>query len=584
MSPSRRRLMKDDAEVRLTPKAFDILLVLSRCAGDLVEKQVLMKEVWGDVFVDESTLTQNIFTLRKALGDPSYIETIPRVGYRLTVPVTPVAQPIPEPAPPTRRSLLFVGGAFGVLLVIGAGYLSTHNRTQQAGAMADLRSLVVLPFVNIGDAGHEHLADGITEETINALSAAQRLRVVARSTAFQFKGKPQDVRELGKKLNVEAVLEGSVSRQQNQLRVTAQLSRAADGTIIWSKSWMRDWKDVFAVQREIAQTIAGNLGPSAGKPGTGNVEAYNLYLLGRFHRSKFVPASIEKAVASYRQAIEKDPSYAAPYAALADCYQVQGYSRSLPPKEAFPLAASMVRKALALDPSQVYAHTVDAKIKLYFDRDWAAAEQAISRALSIDPSDSELHHTYSHLLIAMGRFTESLAESHRAIELDPLNQDVLGHLPFHYYLSRDYDAGISAALRSLEVDPQHVPTLAHLLWNYRASGRMEQAVETGAKLGYSPALVALLRDSLAPSAKDGYWRTFLKHQLKTFGPSDPNGHAFEFGALYSRLNDRDHAFEWLNRAYEDRSSWLVYLKVDPAFDNLRADPRFTDLVRRIGLP
>lgn len=584
MSASCRRLTKDGGEVRLTPKAFDTLMVLASRAGEVVEKQELMKEVWGEVFVDESTLTQNIFTIRKALGGVSYIETIPRFGYRLTMPVTPVVQPIEDPVPATsRRPLVFVAGALGFLLLAGVGSFSVLNRGHNSGATGALRSLVVLPFVNIGDAGDEYLADGITEETINALTSVKRLRIVARSTAFQFKGKPQDVRDLGKRLNVEAVLEGSVRRQQNELRVTAQLNRAVDGTIIWSRSWIRELKDIFAVEREIAQTIAGDLGPVARKPETDNLDAYNLYLLGRFHRSKVSPASIDKATASYREAIEKDPNYAAAYAALADCYWVQGYSGSLPPKVAYPQAASAVSKALALDDSQVYAHTVQAKIKLYFDRDWAGAEQAISRAMAVDPLDSELHHTYSHYLMVMGRLSESLAESRRAIELDPLNSTVLSHLPFHYLMARDYEAGIAAAHRSLEVDPRHYPTLGYLMWNYQQTRRFDQAIEMGAKRGDSASLVESLKKELAASGEGGYWRLLLDQRLQASRKTNAYVDAYGLARLFSRLNDRDHAFEWLGRAYEDRHSWLVYLRVDPALDNLRGDPRFAEIVRRAGL-
>lgn len=586
LSTSRRRLTKDGHDVPLTPKALDILLVLASRAGSAVEKQVLIKEVWGDVFVDESTLTQNIFTIRKALGEPSYIETIPRLGYRLTLPVAPAANS-PAPAPRTAASrphLLLALGALSLLVLAGLGYLWHWNRSSATGTIGNLRSLVVLPFVNIGDAGDEYFADGMTEETINALTNVKRLRVVARSTAFQFKGKPQDVRELGKRLNVEAVLEGSVRRQQHQLRVTAQLIRVADGTIIWSKTWDRALSDVFAVQREIAQTIAGDLGPAARRPGTANLDAYNLYLLARFHRNKVSPAAIHKAIQAYRGAIEKDPGYAAAWAGLADCYQLQGYTGLVAPKVAYPQAATAVGKALALDDSQVYALTVQSGIKLCYDRDWTAAERAITRAMAVDPADSEVHHAYSHFLLVMGRVSESLAESLRAIELDPLNSDVLSHLPFHYILAHDHEAGIAAARRSLEVDPGHFATLVYLLWHYQQTKRFDQAVETGVKLGDSPTLTASFKKALAATGERGYWQVLLDHRLPKSPRPGSYIDAYDLARLYSRLNDRDHAFEWLGRAFEDRNSWLVYLKLDPAWDNIRRDARFAELVHRVGLP
>lgn len=600
-----RQLQCNGKVVALTPKAFDVLTVLVANQGRLLTKDELLQKVWSDSFVEESTLVQNVATLRRALGERSaerqFIETVPKVGYRFVADLNPppeenggailvedysLSQPPVEENPEishqaprrSRRSLLL---AYLLPLMAAAALASLWiaRRPDRSGAV---QSLVVLPFVTIGDAADEYFSDGMTEETISALTGVEGLRVVARSTAFQFKGKAQDVREIGRRLGVEAILEGSVRRQQNQLRVTAQLNRVVDGTSLWSRSWDRELKDIFAIQSEIAQAIVGKLtrqGPAVVKQSTTNLEAYNFYLLGRYHRSKM---SLDKARGYFQQAIEKDPKYAAAYAMMADCYQDLGYSSVLPPKIAYPKAMSALSKALALDGSLPYAHTVQADIHFYFERDWTGAERELGLAISLDPTDSESHHVHSHFLIAMGRFAESLEESKRGLELDPLNVRLHGHLVFHYSFARDFDAAIAAGERGLEIDPHHGPTLFYLRGAYEQTGRFEKAIETGQQRGAPPEQLAALRQALSASGARGYWRASIDRELRR----SRQQYVGKYGMAqrYARLDDPDEAFRWLERADEDRDSWLVYLKVDPAFDNLRSDPRFAALVKKVGIP
>ncbi|MBI3679065.1 MAG: winged helix-turn-helix domain-containing protein [Acidobacteria bacterium] len=577
-----QRLLHGNQIVTLTPKVFDLLAVLVQSQGRILSKEELMKAVWPDTYVEEGNLTQNISVLRKTLGAGAtiedYIETIPRQGYRFIAPVIVEEE--------TSRSRLRLGVIFGLMALILAGaatwFLNTRQRASQP--RPSVKSLVVLPFVNLSaDKDNEYFSDGLTEELINALTRIDGLRVVARTTAFQFKGKAQDVRSIGQQLGVAAVLEGSVRKEQDRLRVTAQLNSVTDGYHFWSQTYDRELKDVFALQEEIAQAIQKTVGRSVGQPTAKqpapNLEAYNLYLQGRFHRARVFGKSMDKAVAFFEQAVQKDPGYAAAYAALAHCYTELGYSGQLPPREAFPKAVAPLKKALALDDSLAEAHAQQGIVSFLFDWDWDGAKREFQRAITLNPAGSLAHHWYSHYLVAMDSLDESLAESKRALELDPLDLNITGHLAWHYDYARDYDQAIAAAEKSLEIDPNHLPTLTFLQWGFEGAGRFDQAIEVIQKSGGRSAQIDALRQAVRASGASGYWRARIDGALQS-----PRSNSFTVAELHAHLGDAGQALEWLDRAYQQRHSWLVYLNSDPAFDSIRADPRFVAMVKKVGLP
>jgi serine/threonine-protein kinase len=485
----------------------------------------------------------------------------------------------------SRWRLRVAAGVFIVALVAGTAWMWTTKLAPGAPHPA-IDSLVVLPFVNLSsDKENEYFSDGLTEELINTLTTIDGLRVVARTTAFQFKGKAQDIRGIGRQLGVAAVLEGSVRKENTRLRVTAQLNSATDGYHFWSETYDRDLKDVFAIQEEIAQAIhqrvRQKIADTSGRKRnrhTPKLEAYNLYLQGRFHVGRVFGKSMEKAIALYEQAIQMDPDFAEAHAALAYCYTVMGYSHQLPPKEAFPKAVAPIRRALALDDSLSEAHGAKGVISLLFDWDLDEGKRELQRAISLNPSNPFAHHWYSHYLVVMGRFPESLLESKRALELDPLDIESTSHLAWHYDYARDYERAIDAGQKSLELDPNHLPTLSYLESAFEGAGRFDQAIGTLERLGFSSDEGRALREALRTSGAPGYWRARVERAERS-SMADP----FRMAELYAHLDDADHALQCLDRAFQERHSWLIYLNSDPAFDSVRSHPQFTTLVRKVGL-
>ena len=416
--------------VPLTPKAFDTLAALANRPGEIVAKDELMALVWPDTFVEENNLNQCISALRKALGARVLIETIPRRGYRLIIPAGEEASPLTSEAEATGASLqgppgglarwigarkvgVIVAGLFACAVLVVLLFALSARRFGPTG----IESLVVLPFVNLSVAQeNDYFADGLTEELTNDLARIQGLRVIARTTAFQFKGKAQDIREIGRRLGVGSVLEGSVRRQANRIRVTAQLNSVANGYHLWSQTYDSDTGNLFDVQDDIALRIADTFklhlaGATPHHRPTESVEAHTLYLEGLHLRNTTDPAAVRKAVEYFQQALQKDPNYAAPYAGLADCYAILAWSNAMPAGEAYPLAKAAADRALALDETLAAAHTSKALVALMFDWDWKAAGREFQRAVELNPSDAEAHHWYSHYCIVVDRLADSLAES-----------------------------------------------------------------------------------------------------------------------------------------------------------------------------
>jgi TolB-like protein/DNA-binding winged helix-turn-helix (wHTH) protein len=585
-----RLLLRGGDAVPLTPKAFDTLAVLVARPGKIVDKAELLKLVWPDTFVEENNLTQNISVLRKVFGEGDYIETIPRRGYRFLMrvedassPETALADPEPARAPPRRFQPVWIWTALSVVAAAVLGYYLSRE-IRGAGNAGRVDSLVVLPFVNLtGLPEHEYFSDGLTEELTNALAHLQGVRVVARTTAFQFKGKARDIRSIAEQLHVSAVLEGSVRRQDNKLRVTVQLNDARSGYHIWSQVYDREEGDIWKLQEDISNQVARTIRPDShsilAATGSRDLEAYNLCLLGRFHRSKPDASSKKRAVSFFQQAIQKDPRYAAAYAGLAESYITQAWDSLIPPLEALTLAQKAADQALTLDDNLAEAHTSQAIVHLQLDWNWKAAEQHFQRAIALNDNNAEAHHWFSHYYIAMGEFSKSLAQSQRALELDPLDVRISGHLCWHYLQARDYPNAIKAGLQTLELDPHSRLAFTFLAWVYEDAAQWDNAIDAWQRGSDIHPDAHILQEALRADGPRGYWRARLAFVSKQAKAAN-----YWAAVLHARLGESDKAVERLERAFQMREPELIVVKREPAFDWMQSNPRYRELTNAMKLP
>jgi TolB-like protein/DNA-binding winged helix-turn-helix (wHTH) protein/Tfp pilus assembly protein PilF len=626
-----RLLRRDGESLALTPKAFDTLLVLMENHGRLVGKDDLMKRLWPESFVEESNVAQQIFTLRKALGDDKtgsqYIETVPKRGYRFCAPVrllTPAA-PAPEPVPtaapgPTGvpvtvpqdprlagpvpessfRPIRFawVVLAAGLSLVLYSGWRA--SRPGAAPAPSKM-TLAVLPFQNLsGDEDQEYLSDGMTEEMIMHLAQLNpaRLAVIARTSSMHFKGSRRTVAQIGQELAADYVLQGSLRREGDRLRISAQLIQVEDQTHLWARNYERNVDDLLAVQDDVARAIASEirvqltpppLSTAGGdtRPGSVAPAVHQQYLKGRYFWNKRTEAGYVKAIENFQLAIRSNPDYAPPYAGLADAYALLGsMSNSTSPRlEAMPRARSFAEKALALDESLAEAHASLAFVLMHFDHDWAAAEKEFQRAIALNPSYVTAHHWYAYCLMAQTRLDEALREIRLAQELDPLSLIINTDVAELLYYARRHDEAIRQAQKTLEMDSSFA--LAHRVLGlaYEQKGMYKESVaelETQVRLGGRAdyALAELARAYALTGNRDEAEK--LLRELLALNPQNP-GTSIGLAFLYAALGDKDQAFLWLEKSARERMG-IIMIKVQPYFDSLRSDPRFLAIERRMALP
>jgi eukaryotic-like serine/threonine-protein kinase len=464
-----------------------------------------------------------------------------------------------------------------------------------ADASAEHRSIAVLPFTNMSsDPENEFFADGITEEIINALAQIEDVRVVARTSAFSFKGKQVDLRTVGESLKVTTVLEGSVRKSGNRLRIMAQLVSVSDGYHLWSERYDRELKDIFEVQDEIARTIANRLKVTLGanrqeplvRVGTKNLEAYQLYLKGRFHWNKRTPDGMRKAIEYFQQAIEEEPTYALAYTGLADAYNLASFLNVFPPAEVMPKAKAAATRALEIDDSLAEAYVSLGYASFTYDWDWTAAGRHFQQALDLNPSYARNHVFYPLYLSSLGRFEEAVATAKHAQDLDPASPAVSHVLAVQLYLSRQFDQAIQQSHTTLEMDPHYGVAYAMLGQAYASKGYYREAMPDLEKylelsrggatalalLGYAHARLGERNEALRILDK---LEVVSKRSFVT---------AFFFALVYAGLEDKDQAFMWLEKACEERFNRLAYLKVEALWDPLRSDPRFAKLLRRVGIP
>jgi serine/threonine-protein kinase len=463
-----------------------------------------------------------------------------------------------------------------------------------AGSVREARTIAVLPLVNASaDPENEYLSDGITDELIVALSKVEGLHVASRTSVFALKGLREDVRDLGARLNVSAVLEGTVRRAGNRLRVTAQLTGVADGRTLWSERYDRELDDVLAIQDEIAGTIVRtlratllrDLGDAPSRRYTANLRAYHLYLKGRYWWNRRTQSAIAEGIKYFEQAIAEDADYALAYTGLADSYALQVDYRGLPVRDGMERARAMARKALELDDSLAEAHTSLGWVSFIYDWDWSGAARELERAIRLNPAYSVARQWHSWFLVAMGRTGAALEEGRRAIELDPASVSIRRSMGWLLYYARDNEAALDHLRRALEMNPTSEENHRLLGLAYAQLGKYDEAAASfreavassdnpglaNADLGLVAALKG--RKTEARAVLDGL-RAAAKERYVS---------PVAFVTLHAALGDADAAFEWLERAHADRRGWLAYLRVEPLLDSLRSDPRFTRLLERMRL-
>jgi serine/threonine-protein kinase len=458
----------------------------------------------------------------------------------------------------------------------------------------DARAIAVLPFVNASrDPDDEYLSDGVTEELITALAQVEGLHVASRTSTFAYRGRPVDVRTIGTELDVAYVLEGMVRRSGTQLRISAQLSNALDARLIWSARYDREAMDVLALQDEIARTIVatlrstmlGDLGDPLPRRYTENPRAYHLYLRGRHAWNRRTREGTVEGIGYFEQAIAEDPAYALAYTGLADCYAIQIDYRGVPVKEGMERAKAEALRAIALDGSLAEAYTSLAWVTFIYEWDWAAAEQHFRRAIELNPRYATAHQWYAWLLLALGRTEEALLQGRLAVELDPASVSIRRSLGWALHSARQPEAAIAYLRRTLALDPvaeetHRVLGLAYLqkgLWA-DAQAAFEQAIALAPATAYSLAGLGATH-ALAGRHSDARGVLEQLEARRREGYVSP----VAFAMVHAALGDADRTFEWLERSWQERRGWLVYLRTEPLLDRLRGDPRFEGWLRRMGL-
>ena len=611
----RQELRKAGIRIRLEGQPLAILQMLLERAGELVTREELQKKLWSnDTFVDfDHSLNAAVKRLRAALNDsadqPRYVETLARRGYRFIARLdaadaeTGVAPSFVAPTPAAIQTSSFFRGRSMWLLAIavfalavgGWGWGQWRHRLS-APAVSVIRSLAVLPLANLSaDPSQEYIADGMTEELIGRLSHIHSLRVISRTSAMHFKNTQLSVPEISKTLGVDAIVEGSVTREGSHIRVHAQLIRGATDEHIWAEEYQREYRSILGLQDEVARSIAAQIERSLTPQGRASLappsavgpEAYEDYLKGRYYFNQRTEDALNKSITNFRQAITREPNYALAYCGLADSYALLGFRGSVPSKEALSQAKAAAVKAIALDDTLAEPHASLAFIAETHEWDWATAEREYKRALELNPGDARTHHWYAGYLMYVGRFDEGIAEAERARDLDPLSLPVNNALAGRLLVAGRVDEALDQVRKTLEMDPHFAPAHQTLGWGYLNQGKQKEAIrEFQQALQLSNNAGADFTLDLAFAYAVGGKREEAQRILTKLKQQHERGlvPAGSVAILYGALGDLNQAFAWLEKAYEERDPELTYINVPGRrFEPLRRDPRFKKLLVRMGL-
>ena len=576
-------LLQEGETVPLAPKAFDTLILLIENKGRILKKEEMMKRLWPDRYVEESNLSQNIFMLRKILGESpgkeQYIENIPRRGYRFVGTVREVQEVIEEPE---EKPVMSVEEP-------------TPEVQQEKPARADETkiSIAVVPMINeTGDPAWEYLADGLTDSLIKLLSHLPQVRVIARSLVYQYKGKEADALKIGRELTADTVLVNRVALRDGKLIIRTELVEVSTGWRLWGEQYQPELADIRKLEDEVSTNISATLHlklteeekKRLTKHETENADAYQAFLMGRYYRNKRTGEGYQKAIECFEEAIKLDPGYALAYSALADSYVSYDFYGILPPWETSTKAKAAAINALVIDDTLAEAHTSLACVKMMYERAWSSAEREFKRAIELDPDFAHAHNWYSHFLMAMGRIDESFAESQIAVKLDPLDDSINQYLGWHHVHARQFDRAIAQLEKTLALHPDFFLACVTLGMAYEQKGEVAKAIEEfkkAYKLEKSAIVLGFLGHAYASAGKIGEAQKLLEEleelSKRIYVPP------FCIGLLYTALGQNTQAFEWFEKAYAAHNEWLNWWKVAPEVDILRSDPRFQDLLSRLNL-
>jgi TolB-like protein/DNA-binding winged helix-turn-helix (wHTH) protein len=633
-----RELRKSGVRIKLHGQPFEVLAMLLEQPGETVPREELRQRLWSkDTFVDfDAGVNTAINRLREALGDsaenPRFIETVPRRGYRFVAPVTseaaapkvgPAAPGFPGASQAAASALARLDGKrlkvstlwllAVVALLIALGLTSGHERLLGRASPLHIESLAVLPLANLsGDPGQDFFADGMTEALITDLGKISALRVISRTSVVQYKGTKKSLPEIARELNVDGLVEGTVSRSGNHLRITANLLQASPEKHLWAESYESEVGDVLALEGQLAQAIAHEIQVTLtpkerellGNARPVNPQAHDDYLRGRYFCDRDTREAVEKGIKYFELAINEAPSDPLGYAGLANCYALLSWGGDifvgdLSAVDMMPKVRDAASQALQLDENLAEAHTSLACVEMIFNWNWAGAEREFKRAIELNPSYTPAHVWYAHFLAAMGRSDESLAEVKRSLELDPFSIFTLDFSDWTYYLDRHYDLALEQTRRTLELAGQEMQWSHYDVGQiYDAAGRHREAIEEYIKaqeaFGLTHGRLAELQTAYQQSGEQGYWRKSLEFcqdaskVRRKFATASGYGFCDYVKDLYIalfhvRLGEFDAAFQSLESAYTKHETELIFLKVDPQWDSVRSDPRFQSLLRRIGL-
>jgi len=622
-------LRKQGIRLKLAEQPFQVLSVLLERPGEIVTRDELRSRLWPrDTFVDfDHGLNNAVMRLREVLGDssdnPRFVETMPRRGYRFIAPVAgasaisatatepdqdfelpgptlapepPHAAIQPDPARPRSATAWWAGGVAILLLgILAAAYY--RFRDGAAGIAAHGKSLVVLPLENLsGDKDQEYFADGMTDDLIANLAKIHSLRVISRSTAMTYRGTHKPLSQIARELNVDAVVEGTVLRVGDRVRITAELVQVSTDRHLWADTYESQMGDILALQNRVSSAIVNeiriNLTPEdqarlARNPAVAP-EAYENYLKGRFYWNKRSDENLTRAIGYFEEATHQAPDYSLAYAGLADCYAIIGAEifGTMSAAQAAPKAKTAALRALELDPTLAEAEISLATVRFNYDWDWDASAAGFAKAIRDNPSYATAYQRYSLYLMAMGRTEDSVEQINKARELDPLSISINFSLGWRFYMSRQYDRAIQQLRNTLDMDPSY--ELPHLVLglSYAETGNFNLALpelRRAVELSHgTPLMVSALANVYARAGNKAEAEKLLadltaESQKQYVSP-------YYLALVYVGLRKPDTAMDWLEKAYADRSNGLVFLKVEPALDDLRSNPRFLALQQKLHFP
>lgn len=587
-------ISNDGKKAQLREQPFQLLLALLEKPGELVAREELVRRLWPEgTFVDfDRGLNKAILSLREALGDsaenPRFVETLPRKGYRFIASVTSDQPDCPAVSTATHPIRFFrsgywitavaVLGLFGIVLATNLGGLRAWmmNRLRPS---SQISALAVIPLENLSrDPEQEYFADGMTDELITDLAMTATARMASRTSVMRYKGTKKSVREIGQELGVDAIVEGTVTRSGNRVRITAQLIQTATDMHLWAEDYERDASEVLGLQREVATDIARRISSVVkplDQPRRVNPDAYGLYLKGRDFFYRYDDQGWQQAIEHFNRALELDPEFAPAYSGLADAYLVGGAYGAIPTQEALAHGKAAAAKAIELDDKLASAHYALATAYTWYDWNWAGAEKEFQLGLGLNPNDALGRNWHAGYLSVLGRHDEAIDEEERAGELDQLSLIFKANLARSYYWARRYDEAIAQAKRTLQLDPGFGVALFWLEGSLRHKGMFKEAVA--------------LRQALATPEQ----AKVIGHKFKTDGFASilrEDGEKFKKGGAlveaarcYAAVGDKEMALSLLEECHQRRCSSMVTLKAEPDFDDLRSDARFQELVNRIGL-